>query len=245
MRTLLTLAAIAFFGSTALAQTDVQAQRDAQALGCAAGKLEDCRSLMRHTLLNPAAEDTFAPVFDKARAVFEAACNRGDASESGCYGAGTIHSLTGPENMMRAALTFYERSCDGGYAGGCTQVGNLYTTGAYIDVPWDIERAIAAFERGCSAGDAGGCSIVAKVLEGAPDIPADATSRVPRDLRRAASLYQKACDLGAMPECRRLAEMYERGLGVRKDAARAGKLYARACAGGEKDACARGKGTHR
>jgi uncharacterized protein len=64
---------------------------------------------------------------------------------------------------------------------------------------------------------------------------------VPRDLKRAASLYQKACDLGAMPDCLRVAEMYEGGLGVRKDPARVARLYARACEGGVTDACGRGR----
>jgi TPR repeat protein len=47
--------------------------------------------------------------------------------------------------------------------------------------------------------------------------------------------------MGAMPACLRLAEMYEGGLGVRKDAARAARLYSRACEGGVTDSCGRGR----
>ena len=235
------LAALAY---VALLASATSAQTDALALGCAAGKFEDCRRLllliegMRGTEPDP--EATFAPAFNKARAVFTANCDRGDASDSGCFGAGMMHAVKRPADLARA-VTFYERSCDGGYPRGCTQLGNAYTAGTDPDVPWDLQRALAAYERGCAAGDAGGCTIVAKTLEGAAEIPEDVVRRVPRDLKRAASLYEKACELGAMGECRRLAELYERGVGVHKDAARAAALYVRACKGGVAEACHRGR----
>jgi uncharacterized protein len=238
MRVLFGVAGVALLSSAALAQTDDQA------LGCASGRFEDCRQLLLLVEVKrgtePGLEETFAPVFNKARAVFGAACDGGDVSNSGCFGAGMMHAAKRPEDLARA-VTFYERSCDGGYAPGCTQLGNAYTSGLDPAVPWDPQRALAAYERACSAGDPGGCTIVAKTLEGAGDIPESVGARVPRDLKRAASLYQKACDMGAMPDCLRLAEMYEGGLGVRKDAARATRLYARACEGGVTDACGRGR----
>ena len=238
MRTLAGAACMTFLASAAAAQTD------AQALGCASGRFDDCRELLLLVEVKrgtePDLEATFAPVFNKARAVFAAACDRGDASDSGCFAAGMMHAARRPEDLARA-ITFYERSCDGGYAPGCTQLGNAYTAGTSFDVPWDPQRALAAYERACAAGDPGGCTIVAKVLEGAADIPEDVVRRVPRDLKRAASLYEKACDLGAMGECRRLAEMYDGGLGVGKDSARAARLYARACKGGVAEACGRGR----
>ena len=245
MRILVGVAGVALLSSAALAQTD--AQTDAQALGCASGRFEDCRQLLLLVEVKrgtePGIEETVAPVFNKARAVFVAACHSGDVSDSGCFGAGMMHALKRPEDLARA-VTFHERSCAGGYALGCTQLGNAYTSGLDPEVPWDPQRALAAYERGCSAGDPGGCTIVAKTLEGASDIPESVVARVPRDLKRAASLYQKACDMAELPSCLRLAEMYEAGLGVRKDAARAARLYARACEGGVTDACRRG-GTSR
>src|SRR5687768_7133232 len=105
-RTLLAVAYVALLASATSAQTD------AQALGCASGKFEDCRQLMllvegkRGT--EPDLEATFAPVFNKARAVFAAACDRGDASDSGCFGAGMMHAAKRPEDLARA-VTFYER----------------------------------------------------------------------------------------------------------------------------------------
>ena len=241
MRILVGVAGVALFSAAALAQTEVT---DAHALGCASGRFEDCRQLLLLVEVKrgsePAIEETFGPVFDKAREVFRAACASGDVSDSGCFGAGMMHAAKRPEDLARA-VTFFERSCDGGYAPGCTQLGNAYTAATDPAVPWDPQRALVAYQRGCSAGDAGACTIVAKTLEGAADIPESVVARVPRDLKRAASLYQKACDLGAMPACRRLAEMYEGGLGVRKDAARAARLYSRACEGGVTDACTRGR----
>ena len=241
MRILVGVAGVALWSSAALAQTDVT---DVQALGCASGRFEDCRQLLLLVEVKrgsePAIEATFAPVFNKARAVFEEACDRGDASDSGCFGAGMMHAAKRPEDLARA-VTFYERSCDGGYAPGCTQLGNAYTSGLDPEVPWDPQRALAAYQRACSAGDPGACTTVAKMLEGAGDIPESVVARVPRDLKRAASLYQKACDMGEMPACLRLAEMYEGGLGVRKDAAQAARLYSRACKGGVKDSCGRGR----
>ena len=235
------VAGLALLSSPALALDE---RTDAQALGCASGRFEDCRQLLMLVEVKrgtePGIEETFAPVFNKARAVFEEACDRGDASDSGCFGAGSLHAAKRPEDLARA-VTFFERSCDGGHAPGCTQLGNAYTAGVDPAVPWDPQRALAAYQRGCSAGDPGACTIVAKTLEGAADIPESVVRRVPRDLKRAASLYEKACDLAAVPACLRLAEMYEGGLGVSKDATRAARLYARACEGGMKDACARGR----
>jgi uncharacterized protein len=232
------VAGVALLGTTVLAQTDVQA------LACASGRFEDCRQLLLLVEVKrgtePGLEAGLAPVFDKARVVFVAACDRGDASDAGCFGAGMMHAAKRPQALARA-VTFYERSCSGGYAAGCTQLGNAYTSGLDPEVPWDPQRALAAYERGCAAGDRGSCTIVAKTLEGARDIPESVLRRVPRDLKRAASLYQKACDMDAMPDCLRLAEMYEGGLGVHRDAARAGRLYARACKGGVADACGRGR----
>jgi uncharacterized protein len=238
MRMLVGVAGVCLLGPAALAQTDVPA------LGCASGRFEDCRQLLLLVAVQrgtePGIEETFAPVFNKARAVFAEACDGGDVSDSGCFGAGMLHAAKRPEDLARA-VAFYQRSCDGGYAPGCTQLGNAYTSGLDPDVPWDPQRALAAFERACSAGEPSGCTTVAKTLEGAGDIPESVLRRVPRDLKRAASLYQRACDMGAMPDCLRLAEMYEGGLGVSKDAARAGRLYARACKGGVTDACGRGR----
>src|SRR6185503_12781205 len=145
-----------------------------------------------------------APVFNKARAVFGAACDSGNVSDSGCFGTGMMHAAKRPEDLARAVM-FFQRSCDGGYAPGCTQLGNAYTSGLDPEVPWDPQRAVAAYQRACTAEEPGGCTIAAKTLEGAGDIPESVVARVPRDLRRAASLYQKACDLSAMPACVRLA----------------------------------------
>jgi TPR repeat protein len=240
MQTLAAVACLAMLAPGALSEPD----RKALAQGCASGTFEDCRRLALIAEISratePDLEAALAPVFDRAREVFALACDRGDASDAGCFGAGMMHALKRPEELARA-VTFYERSCSGGYAAGCTQLGNAYTSGLDPDVPWDPQRALAAYERACSAGDAGGCTIVAKTLEGAADIPPDVVRRVPRDLKRAASLYQKACDLGAMPDCVRLAEMYDGGLGVRKDAARAAGLHARACKGGVSEACSRAR----
>ena len=102
------VAFLALLSVTALAQTDEQA------LGCASGRSEDCRQLLLAVEVkrgtDPGIEERFAPVFNKARAVFAEACDHGDASDSGCFGAGMLHAAKRPEDLARA-VTFFERSC--------------------------------------------------------------------------------------------------------------------------------------
>src|SRR4029077_20967165 len=109
MRILVGVAGVGLLASAALAQTD------AQALGCASGRFEDCRQLLLLVEVKrgtePGIEATFAPVFNKAREVFVEACDRGDVSDSVCFGAGMMHAAKRPEELARA-ISFFGRSCD-------------------------------------------------------------------------------------------------------------------------------------
>jgi hypothetical protein len=59
------------------------------------------------------------------------------------------------------------------------------------------------------------------------------------DAARASSAFQRACGLRDPDGCAHLADLYDRGVGVPRNAAVAVTLYKQACAGGRGGACLR------
>jgi len=156
MRVLAGLACVALVGLGQAAEQDVQVL----AQGCGSGRFEDCRQLLLLAEVNrgtaPDLLASLAPVFDRAREAFVLACDRGDASDSGCFGAGMMHAAKRPEELARA-VTFYERSCSGGYAPGCTQLGNAEMYERGLGVRQDAKRAVRLYARACEAGLTDAC----------------------------------------------------------------------------------------
>ena len=64
-----------------------------------------------------------------------------------------------------------------------------------------------------------------------------------QNFQRAAELHRQACASGYGEACYRLAGLYEKGAGVRRDAERAATMMKRACDNGYTAACAKPKAT--
>ena len=80
-------------------------------------------------------------------------------------------------------------------------------------------------------GDAQGCfNLGGQLLEG---------QGVGKNVARAVTLFTKACDGGFAGGCGVLGMLFEGDLYARKDAARAARAYARGCALGDPESCAK------
>ena len=84
------------------------------------------------------------------------------------------------------AAQLYQKACDGGNVGGCSNLGVLYENGR--GVKQDYQKAAQLYQKACDGGIAKGCSNLG-VLYG------NGLS-VNQDYQKAAQLFQKACDGG-------------------------------------------------
>jgi hypothetical protein len=116
------------------------------------------------------------------------------------------------------AFSFFLKACNGGQPAGCVNLAYHYFGG--IGVAQDVPRAVQVYQRSCDLGAAPGCmelGVIFRDGQGVPPNPGHATQ-----------LFQRACDLSAAA-CASIASMYELGVGVAKDLARAKALYDRSC----------------
>jgi TPR repeat protein len=60
-------------------------------------------------------------------------------------------------------------------------------------------------------------------------------------MQRARLLFEQACNADDTEGCFNLGLLYEKGLGVPKDAARAAGFFRKACAGGDAEGCQQSK----
>lgn len=88
-------------------------------------------------------------------------CKSGDAEACELLGSAYytgIHYPAQPfkldKDYKRAAAAFLI-SCDGGFAGGCFNLGDMYRTG--VGVPKNDARAAALYRQACDGGDSTGC----------------------------------------------------------------------------------------
>src|ERR1019366_6114433 len=85
----------------------------------------------------------------------------------------------------------------------------------------DRSRAVQLYQRSCDLGAATGCVDLGVLYRDGRGVPA-------KNPARAVQIFQRACDLSAAA-CASIASMYELGVGVPKDVARAKALYQRSC----------------
>jgi TPR repeat protein len=81
------------------------------------------------------------------------------------------------------------RSCDGGNAAACNDLGVLYADGE--GVPQNSARAAALYQQGCDGGEARGCSNLGVLYENG--------AGVPQNSARAVSLYQQGAATSTEP----------------------------------------------
>jgi uncharacterized protein len=137
------------------------------------------------------------------------------------------------------ARALFKKSCDFGYANGCTNLGrSLLESGSP-----SYAEAAELFDRACREQDREACDelvvTIAQAKRACARRAADcyhlghSTERgigVPADETAAGKLYQRACQTGFPPACTALGHLHERGAGVPLDAKRALELYTQACA---------------
>ena len=129
---------------------------------------------------------------------------------------------------MRASRLF-ESACAAGDLAGCSHLAPMYEWGEPLGR--DLNKAIDLYTKTCDGGFPRDCHALAKML-----LRGGISLR--RDPARAIPLLEKACDRDVAVACRDLASMLERGDGITRNPSRARTLMAKACAGGDKEACA-------
>lgn len=123
-----------------------------------------------------------------------------------------------------------EQACAGGSASACGYLGWLY--GSPQGLGRDAAKAAGYAEKGCAAGDQRSCVEHAwATLRG---------EGLPRDEAKGTAALDSLCTAGHFPACTRLGVALA-GRQTARDLARAKTLLARACTGGEQDACALAK----
>jgi uncharacterized protein len=210
---------------------------------------------------------------DRARAtqLWDAACASGE--EQGCrLKAGALFFESGEPAQQRAALPLFEAACKAKRAWGCHGLAVAYREGkgatadaaaaagfarsgclegtgekiavcglhaAYLASSGDkasLNLAERLLDKACIAEEAESCAIIGTI---GFERRAGATTTPPEAL----FYLRRGCDRGSAEGCVRLAEAYERGFEVGRDAAAASRLHARACALGNRPACAKAQGS--
>lgn len=96
-------------------------------------------------------------------------------------------------------------------------------------VPRSYARADSLYERACNLGLSRGCEDGMELN--------DPSSTGRRNIIRFAVFAEKACEGGNGDACVRIGVLYDVGLGVPKDTARANKLFKMGCAFENQRAC--------
>lgn len=216
------------------------------ALNCDDGNMLGCHNLgVAYWQGGGVAED-----LDKARALFETACEHG--AMLSCSALLDIDPETDLENSASAERI--ATACDQGLPAACDRWAQLLkaagrddealheaevqcdrtpsiscvTAGQILSERGDDEGAGARFSRGCAQGIVSACRMQAELkmkgVEGEPD-------------QEVFALFTVACRGGDGAACVRLAELYTNGIGPREDDVYARRLMDDACSYGITEAC--------
>jgi TPR repeat protein len=156
----------------------------------------------------------------RAAALYARACDGGHAQACEDLALMCEGDRGVPRDRARAA-SLQQKACDGGIAVACRELAERYAVGA--GVAEDAARARALFGRACDAADADACFALGEICERGVGGP--------RDFAVAAASFERACASHA-PACGSAARLYDEGLGVAVDHARADTLFAQSCGEG-------------
>ncbi|MFO0587595.1 MAG: tetratricopeptide repeat protein [Polyangiaceae bacterium] len=164
-----------------------------------------------------------------------AQCDKG--SQESCYNLGTI---VWKAKSKGAAMPFFKKACDGGFADGCAELGNaMYPVDEHADA--EAAATLAVLNKACDMGSGRGCDLAGDLLQ-------DKDYKT-LDLKAAVKRYARGCDLGYGTSCSSLADMFFKGRGLPQDNKKGVAMLALGCQGGGADECAElassyAKGTH-
>lgn len=199
----------------------------------------------------------------RGHALMRRACEAPMGTTCNDWGLAHAEGWGMPKNPHQAALLF-RKACSAHEVSGCASYAELMQTGEG-GVPVDPAGAVQMFSKACTQGSFRAChgvgmallegrGIVKQSAEAAPYLhyacdykfaPAcDAlaglldSGQAGTNLAEAVRLSEFSCEQGIATGCLRLSNYYDRGLGVGRDAERAGALRQRACRLGTSSACA-------
>ena len=146
----------------------------------------------------------------------------------------------------KKALQLYRKSCDGGDAKGCTDLGYQYHYGKGVSQSY--KKALQLYRKACDGGDAKGCTYLGHLYQKACDggsaygcayrgILYLQGKGVSQSDKKAYLLSQKGCDGGSAKGCFTLGFLYHSGKGVSQSDEKASRFYRKACDGGNALGC--------
>jgi TPR repeat protein len=159
-----------------------------------------------------------------AQTKFSRWCREGDARSCSVLGV-MYENGSGVERDHAKAAQLYGRACRQGNARACVSLGRMMHDGTAARP--DPMGAATMYESACLSGELEGCYELGRIL------------RAAGEPRRAAKVMGQACEADHAPACETLGVMAAEGRGIKRNAARAQRLFRRACRGGQAKACTR------
>jgi hypothetical protein len=155
-----------------------------------------------------------------------------------------------------ATLERMRRDCEGGRAGACLGLGEMYRLAQ--GVTQDLRLAVENYGKGCDKGSLPACHRLGLMYENGEGVTAATAQAIafyergckggyaascrqmgtlfqagatalPADLGRARSSYERACASGDGWSCLTAGLMHERGQGTARDSTQAAALYRKSC----------------
>ncbi|MEC7983680.1 MAG: hypothetical protein VX278_00870 [Myxococcota bacterium] len=161
----------------------------------------------------------------KAKKWYKKSCE--SFSMRSCWGLG---QQKWTEKKYKTAISYFQKSCSGGYSWSCQTLGNVYfdSEGARKN----HKKALTYYRKSCDKFDLSESCNSAGIIY-------HQGSGVTQNFTQAVHYFRSACEHTSpyMAGCSNLGIMFEEGLGVRKNPAKAKKYYQKACKGGYEAAC--------
>jgi TPR repeat protein len=166
-------------------------------------------------------------------------------------------ALSNPQSLQaQDEVAQLERDCDAGKAEACVNLGHRFSFGAY-GTTRNPPRGVEFWEKACNLDNGEGCRWFGQLCQDpACTAPAyqkgcdlgneDACHRGAAmhafngrqpDITRHVGFLEKGCDLRVGLHCLQLGLIYDVGLGLPKDTARANELFKKGCLFDNEQAC--------
>jgi TPR repeat protein len=184
---------------------------------CESGMEESCGRLAALAIVDP-------------RILIYDSCKSGDSKACLFLGKMADDGIGGPKNREEARA-YYAVACEAQSAPSCNNLGEMWAQGT--GGPTDLTKATHYFDLACQKDGLKGCANLALFAEW------------DNDFGRARALRERACYNGEKVSCGRLAWFWSWGWGGPKDAARADRMYRKACDLGDEQSCRILKGNDR
>lgn len=165
-------------------------------------------------------EKTMPSDFDQYREYSERACKLGNHYSCGDAGEEYVNPQGSNAKDPARALAFFDKGCDGGEAAVCSQLAYRLLTGSG-GVKKDVPRGATAAENACR-NDADECYIVFDWVKAAGQT------------KVAFTMLERGCTPGNRfleDSCSLLGDHLAKGIGTKKDAARAKEAWSMSCEG--------------